>query len=62
MKQYLTTSEVQEILGLGKSSTYKLISQKDFPKVKIGGAYRIPKEEFTTYMHRHLYKEILFDQ
>lgn len=59
MPEYLTVKDVQNILGLGKSSAYKLIEQKDFPKVKIGGSYRIPLEEFNVYMKRHLYKEIL---
>lgn len=59
MPEYLTVKDIQNILGLGKSSAYKLIEQKDFPKVKIGGSYRIPLEEFNTYMRRHLYKEIL---
>lgn len=59
MNQYLTVKDIQRILGLGKTSAYKLVEQKDFPKVKIGGSYRIPLEEFNTYMRRYLYKEII---
>jgi excisionase family DNA binding protein len=56
--EYLTPKDIQKILGFSKQKTYDLISQNDFPKIKIGRSYRIPSSEFDGFMKRYLYKEI----
>lgn len=59
-KEYLNVKDIQGILNLGKNKTYELIRQDDFPKIKIGKKYFIPRNEFETFMKRLLYKEYTF--
>lgn len=58
MEEYLTVKEVSQILKMGINKTYDLIAQKDFPKIKIGGRYLVPKSSFENYMKHNIYKEI----
>jgi excisionase family DNA binding protein len=60
MKEYITPEQVSEILHLGRNTTYKLINRPDFPKIKLGRSFRIPKEDFERYMDHYLYKSIDF--
>ena len=57
MDRYLTVKELMKILNLGRTKTYELVNQDDFPKVKIGGKILIPESEFQTFMKQHLYKK-----
>lgn len=52
--EYLTVQELQKKLKLGKTNTYKLISQKNFPKIKIGRKILIPENELDEYMNNHI--------
>ena len=54
---FLTVEEVCKILHLGFSTVYTMVHQPDFPKIKIGRVYRIPKEEFEKYLRRYYYKK-----
>lgn len=38
---YLKPAEVQKILGIGKSGTYKLLNSEGFPLLRIGKLYRV---------------------
>lgn len=54
-----TVKELQKILKLGKNTVYELVSQPDFPTIKLGKKYLIPKKSLEEWMKRHLYKEYL---
>ena len=45
-KAFLKIAEVAEVIGLGKSMTYKLVSDGTIPSVKLAGtkARRVPRE------------------
>lgn len=58
MENLLTVKDVQEKLKLGKNNTYKLISQKGFPKITIGKKILIPEEQFEKYIMNHLRSKI----
>jgi len=42
-KEYLTTSELAEILGVSRIAIHKRIVKGDIKAIKIGRAYAIPK-------------------
>ena len=37
----LNIAELQEHLGIGKETAYRLVKRKDFPSVKLGREYRV---------------------
>ncbi len=45
-KAFLKICEVSEVIGLGKSMTYKLVADGHIPSVKLAGtkARRVPRE------------------
>ena len=45
-----TVDEIQDILGIGRSSAYNLVKQKVFPSVRIGRAIRIPVKPFQDWL------------
>ena len=55
---FLTVQELQDMLRISKNKSYELISRDDFPKIKIGKKYLIPKNEYQKFLKRSLYKEI----
>lgn len=57
IEEYLTVEEIAEILKIGKKKAYKLVGQADFPKIKLGKAYRIPKKKFNEFMEHLLYTD-----
>lgn len=57
----LTVKDIQEKLHLGKNNTYKLISQKGFPKIVIGKKILIPEIQFEKYIMNHLKTKIELD-
>lgn len=56
--KFLTVYEIQNILGIGRGKAYKLVNEKDFPKVIIGDTIRVPYNEFNKYIKHHLYGKI----
>ena len=43
---FLTTSDVMKILGIGNKTCLELFHRKDFPCVKIGRAFKFSVESF----------------
>lgn len=55
---FLTTSDVMKILGIGNKTCLELFHRKDFPCVKIGRAFKISEESFREYFKtRRVYDE-----
>lgn len=52
--EFLTIEEVQQILRIGKNSAYDLCKREDFPCVKIGRSYRVPKKEFEEWLSKQM--------
>lgn len=59
MDKLLSVADVQEYLHLGRTTTYKLVSQTGFPKIVIGKKILIPEQEFERYIKDHMYSKIL---
>lgn len=46
---FLTTTDVMKMLGIGNKACLELFHRKDFPCVKIGRAFKISEENFREY-------------
>lgn len=51
-KRIYTVEEIQEILGICKSSAYSLVKKGEFSCVKIGSTYRISKSSFDEWLNQ----------
>ncbi len=49
----MTTADIQEILGISKETTLKLIHQSGFPKIRVSGGrkYIFVKSALQEYLH-----------
>lgn len=43
-KEILNVKEVAEYLKISLPTAYQIVNQADFPKIKIGNRYKIPKD------------------
>ena len=55
-KQVYSISEIQKLLGLGRTKTYNFLDeeykkQEPFSVIKIGKLYRIPKDSFDKWLN-----------
>ena len=53
-----TTKEMMQILKFGKTKMNALLRSDEFPATKIGGQYRITKEELEKWMEKNKGREI----
>ena len=51
-KRTYTVGEIRAILGIGKTSAYKLVHSGLFRTVKVGSAIRVSKDSFDTWLDR----------
>ena len=54
-----TIKDVQEILGIGRDSVYKLVKLPTFPVFRIGKKHLIPKKEFEQWVKNSIHKNLL---
>lgn len=52
-KPYLTVKDISTYLNVSQSQAYSLTHRKDFPISRFGGAIRIPKEPFLSWVAYH---------
>lgn len=52
LPNFLTVYDLRDFLGIGQRQAYELIKAEDFPKKKLGNAYRIPKKEFLDWLSK----------
>ena len=45
-----TVDEIAAILGISRSSAYKLVKQDDFSVVRIGNSIRVSKKSFDAWL------------
>ena len=51
-KKIYSVNEIQDILGICKSSAYALVKRQEFHSVKIGDTYRISKISFDEWLNK----------
>lgn len=52
LPNFLTVYDLRDFLGIGQRQAYELIKAEDFPKKKLGNAYRIPKKDFLEWLSK----------
>lgn len=55
--QLLDVSDVQNLLSIGRETTYKLMRNKAFPAVKIGKKYYVSLSHLAKWLDRYQGKE-----
>lgn len=53
-KRTYTVDEIQDILGISRTSAYNLVKKEAFRSVRIGGAIRISKKSFDEWLDQQL--------
>ena len=53
-KRIYTIDEIQDILGISRSTAYKLVKSNVFHYVKVGGHYRISKKSFDQWLDEQM--------
>ena len=51
---YLNADLVAKTLGVASSTAYELMHEKDFPAVRIGNRFVVPKEEFQAWIKKKI--------
>lgn len=49
-KRVYTVDEIQDILGVSKTTIYQLVKSSVFHSVRVGGQYRISKKSFDNWL------------
>ena len=47
---FYTVEDIQRLLGIGRNSAYKLVSDNDFPAIYVGNRIVIPADLFQTWI------------
>ena len=50
----VSTKQMQEMLGIGKNTAYKLLESNMIKSIRIGRTHKIPKENIIAYLNRSL--------
>ena len=53
-KRVYTVDEIQDILGIGRTSAYSLVKQRVFYSVRVGGSIRISKKSFDEWLEQQM--------
>ena len=53
-KRIYTVDEIQDILGISKTTAYNLVKSKAFHCVKVGGHYRVSKKSFDGWLDNQM--------
>lgn len=48
----LKVKDVQKVLGVSKNVAYELVNSKNFPAVRIGRSFRVPKEGLKAWLEK----------
>ena len=57
-QEYISLNELQEILAIGRTKAYDLVTSGDLPAVRIGRSIRISKQDLTDWLERQRYQSV----
>jgi excisionase family DNA binding protein len=55
VQKLLTVDELQEMLGIGRTKAYSLVTSGEIPSIRIGSSIRIDKRDLDWWLARHTY-------
>ena len=53
-KEYYCVADIQQLLGIGRSSAYKLIATDGFPHITVGNRIIIPSNRFNEWVDKQI--------
>lgn len=53
-KRTYTVDEIQDILGISRTTAYNLVKTKEFHSVRVGGHIRISKKSFDEWLDKQM--------
>ena len=57
-QEFISLNELQEILSIGRTKAYDLVTSGDLPAVRIGRIIRIDKRDLTDWLEQQKYQNI----
>ena len=51
---FLNAELLAKVLGVGASSAYELMHEKDFPSVRIGKRFIVPREDLKAWIENYV--------
>ena len=51
---FLNAEKLAKVLGVSISSAYELMHEKDFPSVRIGKRFIVPREDLKTWIENYV--------
>jgi excisionase family DNA binding protein len=57
-QEFISLNELQQILGIGRTKAYDLVTSDDLPAVRIGRIIRISKQDLTGWLERQKYQNV----
>ncbi len=51
---FLNAKNLSKVLGLSESSVYELMHEKDFPSVRIGKRFIVPREDLKAWIENYV--------
>ena len=57
-QEFISLNELQEILAIGRTKAYDLVTSGDLPAVRIGRIIRISKQDLTKWLAQQKYQNV----
>ena len=57
-QEFISLNELQEMLSIGRTKAYDLVTSGDLPAVRIGRSIRISKQDLTDWLERQRYQSV----
>lgn len=57
-QEFISLNELQEILGIGRTKAYDLVTSGDLPAIRIGRIIRINKQDLTDWLEQQKYQNV----
>ncbi len=57
-QEFISLNELQEILSIGRTKAYDLVTSGDLAAVRIGRSIRISKQDLTDWLERQRYQSV----
>jgi excisionase family DNA binding protein len=57
--EWLSLNDVQQLLGIGRTKAYELVSTGELPAVRIGRSIRVNKGELDMWLQNRRYADLI---
>jgi excisionase family DNA binding protein len=57
-QEFISLNQLQEILGIGRTKAYDLVTSGDLPAVRIGRSIRVDKRDLSDWLGRQKYQNV----